>query len=71
VLAGHVHGGQVRAPIIGPLFVPSRFSRRYDCGAFAAGPTFMYVSRGLAGGEPLRYNCLPEVTRIVMVSGER
>jgi predicted MPP superfamily phosphohydrolase len=71
VLAGHVHGGQVRVPIIGPLFVPSRFSRRYDCGAFAAGPTFMYVGRGLAGGEPLRYNCPPEVTRIVMVSGER
>jgi predicted MPP superfamily phosphohydrolase len=66
MLAGHVHGGQVRLPLIGPLFVPSRFSRRYDCGAFAAGPTFMYVGRGLAGGEPLRYNCRPEVTRIVL-----
>ena len=25
----------------------------------------MYVGRGFAGGEPLRYNCRPEVTRIV------
>jgi predicted MPP superfamily phosphohydrolase len=66
MLAGHVHGGQVRLPGVGPLFVPSRFSRRYDCGAFAAQPTFMYVSRGLAGGEPLRYNCHPEVTWIVL-----
>ena len=32
MLAGHVHGGQVRLPGIGPLFVPSRFCRRYDCG---------------------------------------
>ena len=70
MLAGHVHGGQVRLPLIGPLFVPSRFSRKYDCGAFAAGPTLMYVGRGLAGGEPLRYNCRPEVTRIKLVSGE-
>ncbi|HEY1379703.1 MAG TPA: metallophosphoesterase [Gemmataceae bacterium] len=66
MLAGHVHGGQVRLPLLGSMFVPSRFSRRYDCGAFAAGPTFMYVSRGLAGREPLRYNCRPEVTRIIL-----
>jgi predicted MPP superfamily phosphohydrolase len=66
MLAGHVHGGQVRLPLIGPLFCPSRYSRRFDCGAFAAGPTVMYVGRGLAGGEPLRYNCRPEVTRIVL-----
>jgi predicted MPP superfamily phosphohydrolase len=66
MLAGHVHGGQIRVPVIGSLFVPSRFSRRYDCGAFFADPTFMYVSRGLAGREPLRYNCRPEVTRIVL-----
>jgi predicted MPP superfamily phosphohydrolase len=49
VLAGHVHGGQVRVPGLGSLFVPSRYSRRYDCGAFVAGGTFMYVGRGLAG----------------------
>jgi uncharacterized protein len=69
MLAGHVHGGQVRLPFVGPLFVPSRFSRRYDCGAFAGGPTLLYVGRGLAGGEPLRYNCRPEVARIILRSG--
>ncbi len=68
MLAGHVHGGQVRVPVLGPLFMPSRFSRRYDCGAFYEPPTLMYVGRGLAGREPLRYNCRPEVTRIVLRS---
>jgi predicted MPP superfamily phosphohydrolase len=64
MLAGHVHGGQVRLPLVGSVFVPSRYGRRYDRGAFTAGPTFMSVSRGLAGGEPLRYYCKPEVTWI-------
>ncbi len=34
MLAGHVHGGQIRLPLIGSLFVPSRYSRKYDCGTF-------------------------------------
>jgi predicted MPP superfamily phosphohydrolase len=68
MLAGHVHGGQVRLPLVGSVFVPSRYGRRYDCGTFAEGPTFMSVSRGLAGGEPLRYNCRPEVTWIKLLA---
>jgi predicted MPP superfamily phosphohydrolase len=65
-LAGHNHGGQIRIPGIGPLFVPSRFGRRYDAGTFHEPPTLMHVGRGLAGQEPLRYFCRPEVTRIVL-----
>ena len=66
VLAGHVHGGQIRLPLIGSIFCPSRFSRRYDCGTFFESPTLMHVSRGLAGQHPLRYRCRPEVTRIIL-----
>jgi predicted MPP superfamily phosphohydrolase len=66
MLAGHVHGGQIRLPFIGPLFVPSRYSRRYDSGTFYAPPTLMHVTRGLAGREPLRFNCCPEVVRIML-----
>jgi predicted MPP superfamily phosphohydrolase len=69
VLAGHVHGGQIRLPGIGPLFVPSRYSRRYDSGQFAAGPTVMCISKGLSGREPLRYNCRPEITRLILTPG--
>ena len=66
VLAGHVHGGQIRLPVLGSVFVPSRFSRHYDCGTFAKGKTVMHVGRGLAGQHPLRFFCKPEVTRIVL-----
>lgn len=66
VLAGHVHGGQVRLPVLGSVFVPSRHSRKYDCGTFYEAPTVMHVSRGLAGQHPLRFFCKPEVTRIVL-----
>jgi uncharacterized protein len=66
VLAGHVHGGQIRLPGTGSIFVPSRFSRRYDMGTFQQGRTVMHVSRGLAGEFPYRFNCRPEVTLVVL-----
>jgi predicted MPP superfamily phosphohydrolase len=66
VLAGHVHGGQIRLPLVGSVFVPSRYGRRFDCGTFALAPTLMHVSRGLAGQQPVRYNCRPEATKIVL-----
>jgi uncharacterized protein len=66
VLAGHVHGGQIRLPVFGSIFVPSKFSRRYDQGTFHEGQTVMHVSRGLAGEFPLRINCRPEATLVVL-----
>ncbi len=66
MLAGHVHGGQIRLPVLGSVFVPSRYSRKYDCGTFFEAPTLMHVGRGLAGQHPLRFFCKPEVTRIVL-----
>jgi predicted MPP superfamily phosphohydrolase len=66
MLAGHNHGGQIRFPFIGSVLVPSRYGRRYDCGTFHEPPTVLHVSRGLGGKQPLRYNCRPEVTKIVL-----
>ncbi len=66
MLSGHVHGGQIRFPVFGSMLVPSKYGRRYDCGAFDEGPTFLYVGRGLSGEHPIRYLCKPEVTRIVL-----
>lgn len=66
MLAGHNHGGQIRFPVIGSVLVPSRFSRRYDCGTFEEPPTVLHVSRGLAGQHPLRYHCRPEVTLLTL-----
>jgi predicted MPP superfamily phosphohydrolase len=70
VLAGHVHGGQLRLPAIGSIVVPSRYGRRYDCGLFDESPTVMHVSRGLSGEQPLRYNCRPEVTKLILRCAE-
>jgi predicted MPP superfamily phosphohydrolase len=64
VLSGHVHGGQIRLPPFGSILLPSRCGRRYDGGAYALGQTLLYVSRGLSGEHPVRYNCRPEVTLI-------
>jgi predicted MPP superfamily phosphohydrolase len=66
MLAGHVHGGQIQFPVIGPLLVPSRFGRRYACGTFHEPPTVLHVGRGLAGEHPLRWGCWPEVTLLTL-----
>jgi predicted MPP superfamily phosphohydrolase len=67
MLSGHNHGGQVRLPGIGPLFMPSLYSRHFDRGFFRAGPTLLYVGQGLAGEHPIRYGgCPPELTRLVL-----
>jgi uncharacterized protein len=62
MLSGHVHGGQIRFPLIGSVFLPSTLGRRYDCGTFDEGPTLLHVSRGLSGKQQIRYRCRPEAT---------
>lgn len=66
VLAGHVHGGQIRLPVFGSMFLPSMYGRRYDAGAFEVPPSLLVVSRGLSGEHPVRYNCPPEVSLITL-----
>ena len=68
VLAGHNHGGQIRVPGFGSIFVPSKTGRRYDMGVHQRGGTIMHVSKGLSGGHPIRYFCRPEVTWITLKS---
>jgi predicted MPP superfamily phosphohydrolase len=66
MLCGHVHGGQIRLPVIGSIFVPSIYSRRFDTGVFEQRGTVMVVGRGLSGKEPLRFRCNPQVIRITL-----
>ena len=66
MLAGHVHGGQVRLPVFGSLVVPSRYGRKFDGGTYHEPPTVLHVSRGLSGEEPLRINCRPEVSKLIL-----
>jgi predicted MPP superfamily phosphohydrolase len=66
VLAGHNHGGQYRLPIVGPVLMPSVYSRRFDRGFFRRGRTLMYVSQGIGAEHPLRIGCPPEIARLVL-----
>lgn len=70
MLAGHVHGGQIRVPIVGSIFVPSRYGRRFDQGVFQKDASVMVVTRGLSGREPIRFRCPPQVIRITLTCGE-
>jgi predicted MPP superfamily phosphohydrolase len=66
MLSGHNHGGQVRLPGFGAVYSPSIYGCHYAAGAFWEPPTLLYVSRGISGKHPLRWNCLPELTRLVL-----
>ncbi|HUF27264.1 MAG TPA: metallophosphoesterase [Gemmatimonadaceae bacterium] len=62
ILAGHTHGGQVRAPFRTSPFLPVR-NERYDEGEFAlAGGRRMYINRGLGYHLQLRLLVRPEIT---------
>ena len=53
VFSGHAHGGQVRMPLIGPLFAPDEGALPdYTAGTYLAGETWVVVSRGLGNGTP-------------------
>jgi predicted MPP superfamily phosphohydrolase len=67
MLSGHNHGGQIRLPLLGPVFMPSLYSRRYDRGFFRKGPTLLHVSQGISGQHPVRFGgCVPEISRFVL-----
>ena len=65
ILARHAHGGQVRLPLIGPIYLP--LPREYlecDRGLFNIGGTAMYVSGGPGASFPLRFMRPPEIVII-------
>jgi hypothetical protein len=69
MLAGHSHGGQVRLPLIGPLYLPP-LGRKYVEGLFhLQNDLQLYVNRGIgAVGVPFRFDCPPELTLITLRS---
>ncbi len=66
MFSGHNHGGQIRLPLVGSVFVPSRYSRRFDRGFFRGQRTLLYVNEGIAGMHPVRYGCYPEISTFVL-----
>jgi predicted MPP superfamily phosphohydrolase len=64
-LAGHLHGGQVRLPLIGVLFTYRADARIVvAAGVQRLGRAVLHISAGLGHTTPLRFGCRPEATWI-------
>ncbi len=71
-IAGHTHGGQVRVPLVGPLWIPSRAPRRWARGHIIEDGRHLVVTAG--GGMSilaLRFNCPPEIVVITVQAPSR
>jgi hypothetical protein len=65
-LAGHTHGGQVRLPGLGALWLPPG-SGAYEAGWYERNGSRMYVSRGLGNSIlNLRFLCRPELAILTL-----
>lgn len=64
-LAGHTHGGQVRIPIIGPIFTASNYGNKYAIGLIEENGKKLITTRGIGVSIlPFRFNCPPEIVVI-------
>ena len=66
VLSGHSHGGQVRLPALGALWLP-KGTGRWVAGWYREGSSQLYVSPGLGWSiAPLRAGCPPQIDLITL-----
>jgi uncharacterized protein len=64
-IAGHTHGGQIRLPLVPPVWAPSEYGERFIYGHVVEGGRHMVVSGGLGCSKvPLRLGVPPEIVRI-------
>jgi uncharacterized protein len=65
-ISGHSHGGQVRAPLVGPVFLPA-MAKKYVWGLYKIGGLTLYTNPGLGTvAVPVRWNCPPEITLLTL-----
>jgi hypothetical protein len=70
-LSGHSHGGQIRIPLLWPMFLPG-LARKYPKGLNRVGDLVLYTNVGIGTIHvPMRWNCPPEVTVITLRCGGR
>lgn len=72
IVAGHIHGGQVRLPVFGPLITFSNVPRSWSVGLTQLPERGqLYVSRGVGmernDAPRLRFLCRPELTILELV----
>jgi len=65
-LSGHSHGGQIRLPLLPPLFLPP-LARKYVWGLYQVAGLTLYTNPGLGTVNiPVRMNCPPEITLLTI-----
>jgi len=70
-LSGHSHGGQIRVPLLPPLYLPA-MAKKYFWGTYQVGPLKLYTNAGLGTiGVPMRLNCPPEITLLTLRPGRK
>ena len=70
ILVGHLHGGQVKLPLLGKLYTLASARGYHGCleGLYMINGTYIYVSRGVGCSiVPARFSCPPEVALITLV----
>jgi hypothetical protein len=66
-LCGHTHGGQVRLPLIPPVWVPSAYGARFAYGHIVENDRHLIVSGGLGcSALPIRFGVPPEIVRVTL-----
>jgi predicted MPP superfamily phosphohydrolase len=72
MLSGHTHGGQIRLPFVGALYLPP-LGRKFPEGLFPLQNGLqLYVNRGIGTvGVPFRFDCRPELTVMTLRSAEQ
>lgn len=67
-LSGHSHGGQIRLPLIGAVYLP-KLGRKYPTGLRTIDRLSLYTNVGIGTlYVPVRWNCAPEVTLVTLRS---
>lgn len=62
ILAGHSHGGQIRLPFFGSIYLPPGVGR-YELGSFMTPSGPMHVNAGIGTSAlPVRFCCPPELS---------
>lgn len=70
-LSGHSHGGQIRIPLLPPLYLPP-LARKYILGTYHIGNLTLYTNAGLGTVMvPMRLNCPPEITLLTLHHAKR